>query len=120
MKTFAFALVALCLAVAVSGDVCHYDCYSVDPTAGKAAKQALLQACGVMDYKFGTSTANNLAAIYMPPPPAGCMLAVCARFPNEDAVNAYRNGCEHPKPQYAVLSGKGVNHDAPCTACPTS
>ncbi|BDA49845.1 hypothetical protein COCOBI_14-4650 [Coccomyxa sp. Obi] len=120
MKTFAFALVALCLAVAVSGDVCHFDCYNVDPTAGQAAKMALLQACGVTDYKFGTASANNLAAIYMATPSPGCQLAVCSRFPTEDAVQTYRNGCEHPKPQYSVLSGKGTNHDAPCSACPTS
>ncbi|BDA49846.1 hypothetical protein COCOBI_14-4660 [Coccomyxa sp. Obi] len=121
MKTFAFVLVALCLAVAVSGDMCHFDCYNVDPTSGQQAKQSLLQACGVTDYKFGTTSANNLAAIYMMAPPAGCQLAVCARYPSEDAITTYRNDCEHPKPQYAVLNGKGAGrYDAPCTACPTS
>ncbi|KAK9904740.1 hypothetical protein WJX75_001664 [Coccomyxa subellipsoidea] len=121
MKTIAIAVLTLCLAIAVHGDVCHYDCYNVDPTAGQTAKQALLQACGVSDSKFGTSAANNLAGVYQTAAPGGCQLAVCARFPTEAAVTSFQNDCEHTKPQYAVLNGKNVErYDAPCTACAAS
>lgn len=41
------------------------------------------QACGVSDFKFGTSAANNLAGVYQTAAPGGCQLAVCARFPTE-------------------------------------
>lgn len=35
------------------------------------------------------------------------------------AVDDYRNNCEHTKQEYmTVLMGKGVNYNAPCTACP--
>ncbi|BDA43743.1 hypothetical protein COCOBI_04-7590 [Coccomyxa sp. Obi] len=103
-----------------ASDVCHYDCYSVDPTTGLAAKQTLLQECFVTDYKFGMASTNSLATIYKQPPPAGCELSVCSRFATQAAVDSYRNVCEHPKVQYAVLSGKGVNYDANCTVCVTA
>lgn len=35
------------------------------------------------DYKFGIPASNNLAAVYKQPPPSGCKLAVCARFPTQ-------------------------------------
>ncbi|EIE18634.1 hypothetical protein COCSUDRAFT_45131 [Coccomyxa subellipsoidea C-169] len=121
MKTFAVALLALCLAVAVNADVCHYDCYKVDPAAGKTAKTALFQACGVTDYRFGSGPSNDLQGVYKQAPPAGCELAVCAHFPTQAAVDTYRNACEHPKPQYAVLNGKGAGRfDAACTTCAAS
>lgn len=44
---------------------------------------ACTQACGVSDFKFGTSAANSLATVYKMSPPGGCQLAVCARFPTQ-------------------------------------
>ncbi|KAK9905082.1 hypothetical protein WJX75_009430 [Coccomyxa subellipsoidea] len=118
MNKLLIALVAVAMAAVVLGDVCHYDCYKVDPTKGQQAKQSLLQACGVTDYKFGNATANNLAAVYKQAAPTGCQLAVCGRFATQAAVDSYRNDCEHPKPAYQVLNGTGAGrYDATCTAC---
>lgn len=48
-------------------------------------------------------------------------LVMCLMLCLQDAVNTYRNSCEHPKPQYSILNGKGVGrYDAPCTACAAS
>lgn len=46
-----------------------------------------LQQCGVTDYAFGTASENNLAGVYKQAAPAGCQLAVCARF--ADAVSHF-------------------------------
>ncbi|CAL8464274.1 g3809 [Coccomyxa elongata] len=76
------------------------------------------QACGVTDYKFGTATTNSLSTVYKQTAPAGCQLAVCANYPNQAAVDTYRNDCEHPKPAYATLNGTGAGrYDAACTSC---
>jgi hypothetical protein len=111
-------LLAIGVFVAVMGDTCHYDCYKVDPTSGKNAKQSLFQQCGVTDYAFGTAAQNSLATVYKQAAPAGCQLAVCGRFADAAAISTYRNDCEHPKPEYKVLNGTGVGrYDATCTSC---
>lgn len=118
MNKLAIALVTLGLAVVVLGDMCHYDCYKVDPTTGQQAKQSLFQACGVTDYKFGNASTNSLSTVYKQAAPAGCQLAACGRFTSQAAIDSYRNDCEHPKPAYKTLNGTGAGrYDATCTSC---
>lgn len=51
---------------------------------GQTNKQQLLQSGGVSDYKFSTASSNGgLQGVYGQAPPAGCQLAVCARFPSQ-------------------------------------
>ena len=62
------------------------------------------QACGVSDFKFGSSAANNLAGVYQKAPPAGCQLAVCARFPTEVCQSIFQFKTELACTLYGVLN----------------
>lgn len=70
--------------------VCQSGCPAITKRSTVVAVPALItcccavtQACDVSDFTFGTTAANNLAGVYKMSIPAGCQLAVCARFPTQ-------------------------------------
>lgn len=115
MKFAAIAVLCFILAaVAVEGQgVCHYDCYNVS-SAGAQAKEALLQKCGVTDYKV---TESGLGSVYKKGAAPGCLTASCGYYANEAAIQSYRDTCEHVDSRYSTLKGHGVSYNAPCASC---